>query len=189
MAELDRLTSKLHIPPPIKERAAVIYRRALKEDLVRGRCISAVVAASLYAACRITQTPRTLGEVVSHSPFDKKEISRCYRILLQGLSLRMPVPKAERRVPRIAANVDLGEEPQQMAIEILREAERLKITIGKDPMSLAATALYIACVMNGERRTQKMIAEAADVTEVTIRNRYKELKEALDPDGFKPAQR
>jgi len=179
MAELDRLTDKLHIPPPIKEKAAVIYRKSLDKGLVRGRSISAIAAASLYAACRMTQTPRTLRELAQNSPIDKKDIARCYRLLLRELSLQMPIPAAQLRVPKIASKVGVGEKTQQRAVEILREAERLKTTAGKDPMGLAAAALYIACVMNDEKRTQKMIADAAGVTEVTIRNRYKGLKEAL----------
>ena len=167
MAELDRLTDKLHIPPSIKEKAAVIYRKALDKGLVRGRSISAIAAASLYAACRTSQTPRTLRELAVHSPS-------------RELNLSMPIPAAQLRVPKIAAKVNVGEKTQQAAVEILREAERLKTTAGKDPMGLAAAALYIACVMNDEKRTQKMIADAAGVTEVTIRNRYKGLKEALD---------
>ena len=180
MAELDRLTDKLHIPPSIKEKAAVIYRKALDKGLVRGRSISAIAAASLYAACRSSQTPRTLRELADHSPIEKKDIARCYRLLLRELNLRMPIPAAQLSVPKIAAKVNVGEKTQQAAVEILREAERLKTTAGKDPMGLAAAALYIACVMNDEKRTQKMIADAAGVTEVTIRNRYKGLKESLD---------
>ncbi|UCH57325.1 MAG: transcription initiation factor IIB [Candidatus Bathyarchaeota archaeon] len=180
MAELDRLTDKLHIPPTIKERAAVIYRKALDKGLVRGRSISAIAAASLYAACRTTQTPRTLRELAVHSPIDRKDIARCYRLLLRELNIRMPIPAAQLRVPKIAAKVSVGEKTQQRAVEILREAEKLKTTAGKDPMGLAAAALYIACVMNDEKRTQKMIADAAGVTEVTIRNRYKGLKEDLN---------
>jgi len=182
MAELDRLTDKLHIPSPIKEKAAIIYRKALEKGLVRGRSISAIAAASLYAACRITQTPRTLREIAQYSPIDKKDIARCYRLLLRELGLQMPIPRAKLRVPKIAAKVGIGERTQQTAVDILREAERLRTTAGKDPMGLAAAALYIACVMNDEKRTQKMIADAAGVTEVTIRNRYKGLKEALKLD-------
>jgi len=180
MAELDRLTDKLHIPRSIKEKAAVIYRRALDKGLVRGRSISAIAAASLYAACRTSQTPRTLRELAVHSTIEKKDIARCYRLLLRELKMRMPIPAAQLRVPKIAAKVNVGERTQQAAVEILREAERLKATAGKDPMGLAAAALYIACVQNDEKRTQKMIADAAEVTEVTIRNRYKGLKEDLD---------
>jgi transcription initiation factor TFIIB len=180
MAELDRLSDKLHIPPSIKEKAAVIYRKALEKGLVRGRSISAITAASLYAACRMTQTPRTLREISSQSPIDKKDIARCYRLMLRELDIQMPKPEAQLRVPKIAAKVGVGEKTQQTAVDILRRATKLRTTAGKDPMGLAAAALYIACVMCDEKRTQKTIADAAGVTEVTIRNRYKGLKEALD---------
>jgi transcription initiation factor TFIIB len=180
MAELDRLCDKLKIMASIKERAAIIYRKALEQGLVRGRSISAITAASLYAACRVTQTPRTLREITSQSPIDKKDIARCYRLMLKNMNLQMPKPDAQTRIPKIAAKVGVGEKTQQIAINILRSAEKKRTTAGKDPMGLAAAALYIACVQNNEKRTQKNIADAAGVTEVTIRNRYKGLKEALD---------
>ena len=179
MAELDRLSDKLHIPPSIKEKAAVIYRKALDRGLVRGRSISAITAASLYAACRMTQTPRTLREISAQSPIEKKDIARCYRLMLRELEIQMPKPEAQLRVPKIAAKVGVGEKTQQTAVDLLRKATKLRTSAGKDPMGLAAAALYIACVMCDEKRTQKMIADAAGVTEVTIRNRYKGLKEAL----------
>ena len=180
MAELDRLCDKLKIMASIKERAAIIYRKALEQGLVRGRSISAITAASLYAACRVTQTPRTLREITSQSPIDKKDIARCYRLMLKDMNLQMPKPDAQTRIPKIAAKVGVGEKTQQIAINILRSAEKKRTTAGKDPMGLAAAALYIACVQNNEKRTQKNIADAAGVTEVTIRNRYKGLKEVLD---------
>jgi len=180
MTELSRLSDKLHIPKQVKERAAVIYRKALEKGLVRGRSISAIAAASLYAACRDTGTPRTLRELGRVSTIDKKDLARCYRLLLRELNMSMPIPKAQYRVPKIAAKVNISENTQQTAVDILRKAEDMKTTAGKDPMGLAAAALYIACVMNDEKRTQKMIADAAGVTEVTIRNRYKGLKEALN---------
>jgi len=182
LRELQTISEKLHIPYIVQERAALIYRKALKKGVIRGRSISSMVLGALYAACRMTQTPRTLEEVARHSYLAKKEIARCYRILITELKLRAPVPKAKLRVPKIASAVELSENTQRKAIEILEKAERLKMTGGKDPMGMAAAALYLACVMNGERRTQKNIAHAAGVTEVTIRNRYKDLKISLDLD-------
>ena len=184
MGELQKISDKLFIPYIVQERAALIYRKALKRGFIRGRSILSMVLASLYVACRMTHTPRTLEEGARPSPLDKKEIARCYRLLLKELNLCAPVPKAQLRVPKIASEVELGEETQRMAIDILGEAERLKITGGKAPMGMAAAALYLACVMNGENRTQKVLGEASGVTEVTIRNRYKELKRVLDPDFF-----
>ena len=182
MGDLDRLCDKLHIPLPIKERAAIVYRKALEKGLVRGRSISAIVAASLYLACRQSHTPRTLNEVAESSPVDRKDIARCYRLLLRELDVSIPVPEPERCISKIAARVGVQEKTQRLAKRILEEARRKKVTAGKDPMGLAAAALYIACVLNKEKRTQKKIADAAGVTEVTIRNRYKGLKEALNLD-------
>jgi len=179
MTELSRLCDKLHLPKPVKEMAAVIYRKAFDRGLVRGRSIAGISAGSLYAACRSTGTPRRLGELAKYSTLSKKDLARSYRLLVKELNLQMPIPKAQYRVPKIAAKADIGEKTQQKAVEILRKAEELKVTAGKDPMGLAAAALYIACIMNDDKRTQKIIASAAGVTEVTIRNRYKGLKEDL----------
>ena len=180
MAELDRLTDMLHIPASIKERAAIVYRKALDNGLVRGRSIAAIAAASLYAACRMSETPRTLKDVSAASRIRKKDVARCYRLLVRELDLRMPVEDPVKRISKIATKVEITMPTQQRAIKIINEAKTQGIVAGKDPMGLAAASLYVACVLEGERKTQKDIAEAANVTEVTVRNRYKGLKEALN---------
>ncbi|MEM0030648.1 MAG: hypothetical protein QXN32_07005, partial [Candidatus Nitrosocaldus sp.] len=178
-SELDRLKDKLAVGESVIEKAAYIYRKALEKGLVRGRSISALVAAALYAACRDTETPRTLKDIANASNIKKKDIARCYRLLIRELDLQMPVVDPIKCVSRIASKAGLTEKTKRTAIEILKRAEEAKISAGKDPMGLAAAALYVACVMHGENKTQKDVAEAAGVTEVTIRNRYKGLKLAL----------
>jgi transcription initiation factor TFIIB len=180
MAELDRVSDKIHIPAQTKERAAVIYRKALDTGLVRGRSIAAIAAASLYAACRSTETPRTLKELAEASGLKKKDIARCYRLLLKELNIKMPIEDPVKCISKIASRIGASARTQMKALEILREAKAKGIAAGKDPMGLAAAALYVACVYEGEKRTQKEIAEVANVTEVTVRNRYKNLKEALN---------
>jgi transcription initiation factor TFIIB len=179
MAELDRLTDRIHVPAPIKERAAVIYRKALDSGLVRGRSIAAIAAASLYAACRHSETPRTLKEVSAASRIRKKDVARCYRLLLRELDMKMPVEDPVKCVSKIASKVDISMQTQRRAFDILKEARKRGMVAGKDPMGLAAASLYVACVLEGEKKTQKEIAEVANVTEVTVRNRYKNLKESL----------
>lgn len=179
MAELDRLTDNLHIPSQVKERAAVIYRKALDSGLVRGRSIAAIAAAALYAACRATETPRTLKEVATASSVKRKDVARCYRLLLRELDIRMPVEDPVRCVSKIASKVRIPIKTQRTAIKILGEAKKRGVVSGKDPMGLAAAALYVACVLDDVKKTQKEIAEVANVTEVTVRNRYKGLKESL----------
>jgi transcription initiation factor TFIIB len=180
MAELDRLSDKVYIPPPIKEKAAVTYRKALDKGLVRGRSIAAIAAASLYAACRGSGTPRTLREIAEASLVDKKDVARCYRLLLRELDVHMPIADPLTYVSKIAERTGISGKTQGIAIQILREARRRRAAAGKDPMGLAAAALYIACLQNNDKKTQKDIAEAAGVTEVTVRNRYKTLKKQLN---------
>ena len=152
----------------------------MEEGLVRGRSISALIAASLYAACRDTSTPRTLKDLAAISNIKKKDIARCYRLLIREMDLRMPVVDPTRCISRIASKADLSEKTKRKALSILKNAEEARTSAGKDPMGLAAAALYVACVMLNENKTQKDVAEAAGVTEVTIRNRYKGLKASLN---------
>lgn len=180
MTELDRLTDKLQIPVTVKEQAALLYRHALDKGLVRGRSILAITAASLYAACRFTRTPRTLKEVSKMSYVCRKDIARCYRLLLRVFNLHMPVVNPIHCIPKIASRIQINEKLQQTAIQLLHQADEKKVVAGKDPMGLAAAALYISCVLDGVRKTQKEIATASGVTEVTVRNRYKGLREVLD---------
>ncbi len=180
MSELDRLTGKVYVSRSIKEKAAVIYRKALDKSLVRGRSINAIAAAALYAACRENGTPRTLREISEASLVNRKDVSRCYRLLWQELDARMPVADPLTFVSKIAEKNGISGKVQGVATGMLIEAKRKRVTSGKDPMGLAAAALYIACLQYNERTTQKDIAEAAGVTEVTIRNRYKALKNELN---------
>jgi transcription initiation factor TFIIB len=179
MAELDRLSDRLGLPSPVKEKAAIIYRKALEAGLVRGRSIAAIAAASLYAACRSSSIPRTLKELAEASIVKKKDIARCYRLLIKELNLKMPVADPVKYVAKISSKLGLSESIQRRAIEILRKCQELKACSGKDPVGLAAAALYMACVDEGGKITQKEIAEAAEVTEVTIRNRYNGLRRVL----------
>jgi transcription initiation factor TFIIB len=192
MAELERLSGKVNISPPIKEKAAVIYRKALDKTLVRGRSINAIAAAALYAACRKSGSPKTLREIAEASLVDKKDVARCYRLLLKELDFHMPISDALTYVSKIAEKNGISGKTQGAAITILAEARRKRFSAGKDPMGMAAAALYIACLLNNEKITQKDIAEAAGVTEVTVRNRYKALKRQLNikiPDNSLPLNR
>ena len=180
MGELERLSSKENISPPIREKAALFYRRALDKGLVRGRSINAVAAATLYAACRKSGSPKTLSEIAKASLVYKKDVSRCYRLLFQELDFQMPPSEPLTYVSKIAEKNGISGNTQGAAIAILAEARRKRFTAGKDPMGMAAAALYIACLQNNEKITQRAISEAAGVTEVTIRNRYKALKRQLN---------
>jgi transcription initiation factor TFIIB len=178
-SELRRFSDKLTVSEAVTEKAAYFYRKALERNLVRGRSITAMMAASLYAACRDGEIPRTLKDVAAVSNIKKKDLARSYRLLHREMDFRMPVADASRCVSVIASRAKMAEKTQRRAREILLKAKQMGLSAGKDPMGLAASALYVACTLEGEQKTQKDVAEAARVTEVTIRNRYKGLREAL----------
>jgi len=180
MTSLDKYCDKLHVPSQVKEQAALTYRKSLDKNLVKGRSINMIVAASIYAACRITQTQRGLKEISEVGNFELYELAKAYRLILTELGLDVPRPKAQNRVPKIASRANISQRTQSAAIDLLREAERNRITAGKDPTGLAAAALYITCIQGDEKCTQKELARAAGVTEVTIRNRYKGIVKALE---------
>lgn len=179
LRELDKMSEKLGVSQSVKERAAYIYRKALERGLLRGRSIIGISAAALYAAMRDTETPRTLKDIAAANNLNRKAVARDYRILLREMDLTMPVADAARNVNRIASRVGLSEKVARRAIEIVRMTEEKEISAGKSPMGLAASSLYLAGVIEGEIKTQKEIAEAAGVTEVTVRNRYKGLRADL----------
>ena len=174
--ELTRLKDKIALSSNVLEKAAYLYRKVLEKKLVRGRSISAMIAASLYAACRDTETPRTLKDVSDAANVKRKDIARCYRLLYYELDLKMPVVNSIQCISRISSQLDLSEKTKRYAMKVLQDAQDNKESAGKDPMGLAATALYISCIKNGDAITQRDLAEAAGVTEVTIRNRYKGFK-------------
>ncbi|TXT54767.1 MAG: Transcription initiation factor IIB [Candidatus Thorarchaeota archaeon] len=184
MSELERLASQLGITKPIREQAALLYRKAIQKKLVRGRSIEAMVAATLYAACRIRQKPRPLDEVADASRIDRKKLGQCYRLLLRSLKVRIPLSNPVDYISRFTSQLELSSSVQLRTIEILHRSRDIGLTIGRDPLGLAAAAIYVASIMLDERRTQREIAEVARVTEVTVRNRYKEIVKRLKIDSM-----
>lgn len=177
--ELERLGSQLGLPQYAMDRALEIYKKALETGLVRGRSIESVMAAAVYAACREKKIPRTLDEIARYTRAGRKDVARCYRLLVRETQVKVPLPNPIDFAPRIGEILKLSTQTIKKAIEILNKAQKMGLTAGKDPAGLAAAAIYIAALLSGEVRTQKEVARAAQVTEVTVRNRYKELAKKL----------
>ena len=183
LGEIDRMASSLGLPENVRETASVIYRRALDEDLLPGRSIEGVATASLYAAARQAGTPRSLDEFTVVSRVDKMELTRTYRYVVRELKLEVQPADPESYVPRFVSQLGLSDETERRARELLRNAKNQGLTSGKSPVGLAAAAVYAAALLTNEKVTQSQVGDVADISEVTIRNRYKELLEA-DPDGL-----
>ncbi len=179
LSELDRMASGMGLPRNVRETAAMVYRKAVNKNLIRGRSIEGVVAASLYAACRQCNVPRTLDEIANSSRVGRKEIGRTYRFMTRELKLKLMPTKPQDYVSRFCSELKLTGEVQSKAVEILKDAQDKELTSGRGPTGVAAAAIYIASILCNERRTQREVADVAGVTEVTIRNRYKELTEKL----------
>jgi transcription initiation factor TFIIB len=182
LTEMRRVASYLNIPETLVEAAALLYRKTVKKGLIRGRLIEAVVAAVLYTVCRTYHVPRTLNEMAEASGLTKKEIGRTYRFLVRELNLGVPLTNPIHYIPRFASELNLSGEVQEEGRKILEEAIKKGLISGRGPTGVAAAAVYIAGLLKGERRTQKEVANVAGVTEVTIRNRYRELKKRLNID-------
>jgi transcription initiation factor TFIIB len=178
LGEIDRMASALGLPENVRETASVIYRRALDDDLLPGRSIEGVATASLYAAARQAGTPRSLDEVANVSRVGKDEIARTYRYVARELGLEIEPADPKSYVPRFASDLELSDEAERRARQLLDSAQEAGIHSGKSPVGLAAAAVYAASLLTNEKVTQNEVSEVADISEVTIRNRYHELLEA-----------
>ena len=180
LGEIDRMASAMGLPENVRETASVIYRRALDEDLLPGRSIEGVATAALYAAARQAGTPRSLDEISAVSRVDRMELTRTYRYIVRQLNLEIKPADPESYVPRFISDLDLSDETERRARDLLGSAREKGVHSGKSPVGLAAASVYAAALLTNEKVTQNDVSEVANISEVTIRNRYKELLEASD---------
>jgi transcription initiation factor TFIIB len=178
--ELDKLKDKLGLSDAVIERTAYIYRKARHRGLVRGRTIDGILAAAVYIACRDLGIPKTLKEVAVASSMRLKTLSKSYRVLVTELGISsLPVIDPMKCIVKVANKADLNENTKRQAMNVMSNLTEREISAGKHPMAVAATVLYVSCLNTGEKKTQSDIASAAGITEVTLRNRYKDLKNKL----------
>ncbi len=179
LSEIRRMATSTDAPRTVQESAGRFYRTATEKNLIRGRSIDSVAAACLYAALRSHGVPRSLEEIASVSKVDRREIGRVYKVIAHELGIALAPVSPEAYVPRFSSRLRLKPETEGRAMEFVRQALLAERVSGKDPKSVAAAAIYVASILAGEPRTQRDVSEATGVTEVTIRNRYKELVTAL----------
>ncbi len=182
LSELDRVANQLELPRNVREAASMIYRRAVEEGLSRGRSMECSTASAIYISCRQFGVPRTLEEMVEVTKHDKKEIGKSYRIIARGLSIHLPPVNSIDYVPRFSTQLGLPGSVQVRAVGILKLMIDGGMASGKGPVGIAAAAIYAACIIENASRTQKEVSQVTGVTEVTVRNRYKDIVEYLDLD-------
>jgi len=179
MAELRRVASFLNLPNVVRDEASRVYNFVLQRGLVRGRSMESVIAACIYAACRSYDIPRTLDEIANASDVERKEIGRTYRFIMRKMGIKVKPSSPKDYISRFASILHLSPKTQNHALKILKKADISELTSGRGPAGIAAAALYVAALLNDEKKTQREVADVAGITEVTIRNRYKELIEKL----------
>lgn len=178
LGEIQRMSSALGLPSHVEETASVIYRRALEENLLPGRSIEGIATASLYAAALQVNVPRSMDEVADVSRVERKEFTRGYRYILRELNLEIEPTSPLEYIPRYASDLGLDDDTEQFARKLLEVAERTGVQSGKSRVGLAGASLYAASkVIPGNNVTQREVSEVTDMSEVTIRNRYRELLE------------
>ncbi|TFH14722.1 transcription initiation factor IIB [Candidatus Bathyarchaeota archaeon] len=180
LGEMTKISSRLNLPKNVVETSSMNYRKALKASLVRGRTIQSVAVACIYLACRQCGVIRTLEDVAVSVGISKKEAARNYRFLLRSLKPSVSQVNPRGYVSKIVSNLRLSGETERLAVRILDQASVMKLTGGRGPSGMAAACVYISTRFTQDMRTQGDIAHEAQVTEVTIRNRYKELVECMD---------
>jgi transcription initiation factor TFIIB len=178
--QLERLKEKLGLSDTIVEKAAYTYRKAQERGLIRGRTIDSMLAAAVYSACREMEAPRTIKDIAAKSNIKRKDIARSYRLLVLELGVRIPAVSPMKCVARVANKLSISEKTKHQALNMMEEVVNRKVNAGKEPMGLAATVLYASSIQTNEKIPQKDIAAASGVTEVTIRNRFKDLKKILE---------
>ncbi|MBS3777700.1 MAG: transcription initiation factor IIB [Candidatus Thermoplasmatota archaeon] len=179
---ITQISSSMSLPRAVRENAAAIYRKASRNDLIRGRSINGFAAATVYAGCRRCNLPRSLDEVSDASDIDKKEIGRNYRFMSKELSLKLLPVRPQEYLNRFANSLNLKGDAIQEARDLITKTLENKTISGCSPASIAAAAIYVASLLHHDKKTQKEIAETAGVTEVTIRNHYKKIVNTLNLD-------
>jgi transcription initiation factor TFIIB len=180
LSELNKLCSQLSLPRSIREQAGLIFRKIVKKKITRGRGIESIVVATIYIVCRRAGIPRTLEELSNLSGLKRKNIGKTYRFIVRSLKLKMKVPTPLTYVSRFCSKLELSVKVKDKTFEILKEFIDTELLSGRGPVGIAAAAIYISTILCDEKRTQRQIAEVAGVTEVTIRNRYKEIAYKLN---------
>ena len=183
LGEIDRMASALGLPENVRETASVIYRRALEDDLLPGRSIEGVATSALYAAARQAGVPRTIDEMARVSRVEEREFKRTYRYVVRELNLEVAPADPVSYVTRFTSDLDLSDEADRLARRMLDAAKERGLHSGKNPVGLAAAAVYAAPLLTNEEITQRDVSEVADISEVTIRNRYRELLQAYEDAG------
>lgn len=190
LSKIGEVVTRLALPKSVAETAARVYRRSHKMKVVKSRSIKGVTAAVVYLACRKCGVSRTLNEISQAVGVKERNAARYFRLLLREVEdTYIPPPTIESYISKLVNMAKIDARVERLALHLVAKTRDSRVFSGKTPSGLAAAYVYIAAVLLGEKVSQREVAELANVTEVTVRNRCRELLEAyvirqrLKPQG------
>lgn len=180
LSEIERMCQRMELNKLVRQEAAVMYRRALELNIIRGRSISSMVAASIYIANQKLGTARSLDDIVKGTGVKRKPLTKAYKVLKSELRLRVDPITPEVYLDRYISMLGMNSASKQQALNLIVRGRELDLVDGRSPTGVTAACIYIAGRMTNNIRTQREISDISGVTEVTIRNRYKEICTAME---------
>ena len=184
LKKINKMASRMELPKSVKENAGMIYRKIAERNITRGRNIEGIIAATIYVSCRQCKVPRTLDEISTFANLDsskaRRKVGKSFRFLTRTLNLRIIPPSPEDYMARYSDDLNLDSDVKAQTVELLSLSKQAGFTVGKNPLCMVAAAIYLSSRMCGKRTKQYEIAETIGITEVSIRNRYKEMVKKLN---------
>lgn len=190
-AFLLRIKDKLSLSEPLAEKSAYYYRKTLDLNVIKGRSIKGFVVACVYAACREAGVIRSIEEISKAIDTDKVFAGKCYRLLLRRLKIKLPELDATSYLTRIANNAGVSEKSLRRAANMMSIMKENPVSYGKEPNALAIAVIYGACLENGEKIGQEHLAKAGQMSIVTLRKRFLDVRKVFpdipaSPNMLKP---
>ncbi|XP_057317507.1 transcription initiation factor IIB-like isoform X1 [Hydractinia symbiolongicarpus] len=173
--EIGTMASRINLPKTIVDRANQLFKQVHDQKSLKGRSNDAIASACLYIACRQEGVPRTFKEICAISKIPKKEIGRCFKLILRTLEASVDLITSEDFMSRFCSNLMLKPAVQRAATYIAKKAVELDLVPGRSPVSVAAAAIYLSSQASEDKKTQKDIGDIAGVADVTIRQSYRSL--------------
>ena len=156
---LSGLKDRLGLPHHVTEKAAYTYRKVQERGLVSGDTIDSILAASIYLALRQSEVPRTLDEISEVSNVKLKHAARSYRRIITELDIKSPKIDPSKYIMKIANKLGFDEKIKRRALELMEQAQKKNIVVGKDPVSMASSILYLVSLGEGHYKTQSELQD------------------------------
>ena len=174
---MDKLAGDLSLPESVKNDSEKICEDVMARNVVGRRSVPVIAASSLYTACRESHTPVTLKDLANATDSNPREIGRCYRSIISRMNIAPPNLNGATYAVRVAGTVKASNEASELSLQIVNKSIEKGLG-GRNPMTLAAAAVYLACLITGEDSRQSDVADAAGVSEVSVRECVKSMRQA-----------